>query len=330
MSGKIITRREFLKMMGASSLLMSLPMSAGCPLQQAVRVSLVKDSDDAYAIRRAIELAGDLDFLASGDSLLLKVALNFSDPFPATTSPLMVSELITLLKDRGAGDVFVGDRSPSWMDTMNCMEETGIYQAALDAGAEVVVFEEEDMVHVEPELAIHWPEGFSIPNLFNEVDHIISLPTLRAHRLAGFTMGVKNFVGAMPQDDRFFMHGPSLSAGENFMEMIAEIPLCTDKIRLSVLDAREGWSIVGLEEEYGTLITPGIVIASKSLVGADAVGLALLKSVGTTSDLMETRVWDHPVIKRAVEVYCPNLSCETMALQSEGVENIDEIKKQLL
>ncbi len=62
-----------------------------------------------------------------------------------------------------------------------------------------------------------WPRGFSIPALFDQVDHIIVLPTLRTHSGAGFTMGMKIFVGALPQDDRNVMHGSI-----NFHKAIAE------------------------------------------------------------------------------------------------------------
>lgn len=322
MNGREITRRDFLKVVGGSSLLLTLPITGGCPGWQGVAVSLVKDPDDSYAISQAIELVGGLDFLATGDSVLLKLALNSPNLFPATTSPLMVSQLITLLKDKGAGDIFVGDRSPVWQNTMNCMEKTGIYQAAIDAGAEVVEFKDEDMVYIDPELAIHWPEGFSMPDLFNQVDHIIALPTLRTHLLAGFTMGLKIFVGAIPQAERFFMHD-----SQDFLQGIAEIALCTNKIRLSILDARQGFSEDGPDK--GTLITPDIIIASKNLVAADVVGFALLKAIGTTEDLMNTRVWDHPIIKRGVEVYSPSLSLETMDLRWEGIENMDEIEEHL-
>jgi len=320
-----VTRREFLKIAGASSLAVTLPLNHGCFVRQNVSVSMVKHSDDTYALKRAVQLAGDFQFLNPGDSVLLKVALNFSDPFPATTSPDLVSNLITLLKDKGASEIIVGDLSPMWQDTMNCLQKTGIYDAALNAGARVIVFDDADMVKVQPELAVHWPAGFSMPGIFSEVDHIISLPTLRAHRLAGFTMSIKNFVGALPQDERFVMHDSS-----DLLDMIAEIPLGTNKIRFTVLDGREGWSMVKPGIEGGTLIEPGIIIASSSLVGADAVGVALLKSFNTTTDLMETRIWEHPIIKRGVEVSSPPISFDTLELLSEGIENIDEIKGYLL
>ena len=323
MNWREITRREFLRIVGSSSLFMTLPLSGGCLDVRDYAVSMVKDGDDAYSIRRALDLIGGLDFLRPGDSVLLKLALNSPNSFPATTSPEMVTEVIKLLKEGGAGDILVGDKSPVWRDTMDCMEKTGIYQAAVDGGAKAVEFKDDDMVHVKPEQALHWPGGFFIPTLFDQVDHIIVLPTLRTHLMAGFTMGLKIFVGAIPQDDRSFMH-----RSPGFFPGIAELALCTDKIRLSILDARQGFSEDG--PDSGTLIAPGIVIASKNIVAADAVGIALLKAVGTTFALMATRVWDHPTIKRGVEVLSPSLAPETIDIRGEGIDSMEEIRGQLL
>jgi len=331
MDNRDFNRREFLRLLGVSSLCFTLPLAGGCDEQTGKEnpgdaagntVALVKNGDDAYALSRAIELAGGLDFIAPGQSVLLKVALNSPNAFPATTSPFIVSELIGLLKAAGAGDIYVGDKSPTWQDTMNCFEETGIYQAAVHAGAEIVVFDDTDMVPVKPEYTASWPLGFSMPDIFNRVDHIIALPTLRTHRIAGFTMGLKLFVGALPQAERFSMH-----RSIDFLQKIAEIALCTDKIRLSVLDARQGFNTEG--PDSGTLVEPEIIITGSNLVAADAVGLALLKTIGTTEDLTDIAVWDHPTIKRGVETYAPCLCAETLEIVSDGIENIEDIKKNL-
>jgi len=115
MSSNTLKRREFLKLLGWSPLLCAFPLNLGCKPRPnpTIPVSLVKNADDAYAITRAVDLAGGFDFLKPGDSVLIKVALNSPNPFPATTSPGMVSKIISLLKERGAGDVFVGDKSPT-------------------------------------------------------------------------------------------------------------------------------------------------------------------------------------------------------------------------
>lgn len=327
MSTPTINRREFLKAVSLSPCLLALSLNQGCTLPQPVTVSLVKDSDDGYALRRSLELIGGLDFIKPGDRVLLKLALNSSNPFPATTSPALVTALIALLWDRGVGEVIVGDRSAYGRDTLYCLHETGIYQAAIDSGAEVAVFDEHDTVRVKPQMAIHWPEGFSVPRLFDQIDHIIALPRLSTHAMAGFTMGLKIFVGALPPEERLAMHTTYLLS-PGFLNCLAEIALCSDKIRLSILDARQGFSEGGPDE--GTVVSPGIIMASRSLVGADAVGLALLQSLGTIQELMAVRVWDHPTIARAVKVYSPHLTPATLVLRAEGVDIIDDIKARLL
>jgi len=321
MSSDTFKRREFLKLIGCAPLLCALPLSQGCkpgPGTKTSSVGLVKNADDAAAIAHAVDLAGGFGFLSPGDSVLIKVALNSPNPFPATTSPFMVSRIVSLLKEHGAGDVFVGDQSPAWQDTRQCLEQTGIYQAIIDAGAAPVIFQDGELLHVQPAGAVHWPRGFSVPALFDQVDHIIVLPTLRTHSMAGFTMGMKIFVGALPQDDRNAMHGSLY-----FHKAIPEISLCTNKIRLSVLDARQGFNTDG--PDSGNLIAPGIVIASTDLVAADTVGLALLRASGAAG----IGVWNHPIIKRGVQVHSPWLSPANLKLISDGVDIIDDIKAQL-
>jgi len=325
MRGYKTTRREFLRLLGCTPLALTLPLQTGCDAEQprgSSTVALVKSGDTAVMLRRAVALAGGLDFIAPGDSVLLKVALNSPNPFPATTSPEVVAELTALLKEQGAGTVYVGDRSPVWQDTAECMQSTGISDAARSAGAEPVEFADADMLRVYPAAARYWPGGLTLPRLFTGVDHIIALPTLRTHALADFTMGIKIFVGALLQDDRYAMH-----RSLNFLKAIGEIPLFTGNIRLSLLDARLGFNRDGPDE--GTLITPGSMIASRDLVAADAVGVALLQTTDTTPKLLATRVWDHPTIKRAVQAVSPHLSGDTLQLVTGGIANEAEIKDLL-
>jgi uncharacterized protein (DUF362 family) len=321
-----MNRREFLKLLGSAPLV--LPLSgvlSGCRVKPEVNpftVSIVKNHDYESAISLAIELAGGLDFIESGNSVLLKIALNSDNAFPATTSPFLIKQLVKMLKAKGAGAVYVGDKSPFWQDTEACMKKTGIYDAAIEEGAEIVIFQDDDMVAVKPPDALYWPAGFSIPGLFTRVDHIITLPTLRTHALAGFTMGMKIFVGALPQEQRFAMH-----RSPAFLSAIAEICLGTDKIRFSVLDARQGFNREG--PDSGNLITPDIVIAGADLVAVDAVGLALLKTTDTEPILKATGVWNHPTINRGVQVVSPGLSSETLNIVDDGVDNIADILSQL-
>jgi hypothetical protein len=44
---------------------------------------------------------------------------------------------------------------------------------------------------------------------------------------------------------------------------------------------------------------------------------------------MDMRVWDHPTIARAIEVYSPYLTPAAMDLRSEGIDTMDAIKEHL-
>ena len=58
----------------------------------------------ARAVRDAALAATDLTWLRRGDRVLLKVASNSPNPYPATTHPVAVSAMTELLRDRGGGD----------------------------------------------------------------------------------------------------------------------------------------------------------------------------------------------------------------------------------
>ncbi|MCA9618467.1 MAG: DUF362 domain-containing protein [Myxococcales bacterium] len=65
--------------------------------------------DREAAIVAAVELSGGMPWLSPGDTVLIKVAMNSPNPYPATTSPHAVAALVKLCLDAGASRVFVAD-----------------------------------------------------------------------------------------------------------------------------------------------------------------------------------------------------------------------------
>ncbi len=63
------------------------------------------------AVREAALAATDFSWLSKGDSVFIKPALNSGKPYPSTTSPLAIAAIISLLKEKGARRVIVGDMS---------------------------------------------------------------------------------------------------------------------------------------------------------------------------------------------------------------------------
>ena len=94
-------------------------------------------------VRKAVELAGGMDFIKEGDSVLIKPNLNTGDPHPASTNPEVVYEVIRMVKEKKPSKIMVGDRSSFWTDTLSCMKQNGLYDVIQQSGAEAFPFEED-------------------------------------------------------------------------------------------------------------------------------------------------------------------------------------------
>jgi len=133
-----ISRRDFLKATG-------IVFSAGMPgginsLAQTnaaettkVSVGIARGETVGTAVRKAVELAGGMDFIKSGQTVLIKPNVNTGDPHPGSTNPEVLYEIIKLVWERDPKRVIVRDRSMFMRDTMEEMKRTGIDQAVHDA-----------------------------------------------------------------------------------------------------------------------------------------------------------------------------------------------------
>lgn len=324
---KKFSRREFLKM--ASLLGTAVFLGNFFPLKQraktsAVLVGIARGDSIADSVRRAINLAGGLDFIKSGESVLIKPNVNSDDPHPGTTNPEVVFEVVNMVREKGAKRIIVADRSNPWWDTLKAMKKVGIYETAVKGGAEVVVFSKGDYVKVNPENSYHWPNGFRIPKLVKQVDHIISLPVAKTHIIADFTMGIKNWVGLIPPSDRKHLH---LKKKDYFASMLSEIHLAR-KPSFLVMDATKVFVSGG--PSHGDIARPGLVMATSDLVANDVTGLALLKTLGTIEEIQKKSVWDQPQIKRAVELGLGINSPSEIIFKTYGIPEEEKIRKQLI
>lgn len=258
-------------------------------------VSIVKESSIRESVRKAISMAGDLDFIKPGDTVLVKPNVNSDDPYPGTTNPEVIRELVSMCYEKGAKKVIIADRSGvSWQNTLRNMEKTGIAQAGRSVGADVLALDNEEWIMVRPEKTKYWVNGFRIPKIVTEVDHLINVAVVKTHSIADFSMSLKNFVGFIHMSDRMFMH----SSG-NLKEMIAELNLAFNP-KLNILDASKVFVSGG--PDRGEVKIPMMIIAGNDRVAVDITGLALLRSLGTTPAIQSRDIWSHPQIKRAIEL----------------------------
>jgi uncharacterized protein (DUF362 family) len=247
------------------------------------------DTDAAVPlIQEMIENAGGLGWLSPGDSVLLKIALNSGNPYPATSDPWLLEQVIGVLRAKGAGEILVGDQSGveavHWTrdqkrgSSRTLCRDAGLLAVIEANDAKAVFFEEagyEAYIETVPEGAHHWHEPLWVADIVNRVDHIIYLPRVAAHIMGDITAGLKLGVGFLREDSRLAFH----RGGDSFYalyEEINQVPEIRQKLRLVVTSGRQVITTVG--PDWGDITQPeyGLVFASEDLLAAELVAYAWL------------------------------------------------------
>ncbi|MRS04608.1 DUF362 domain-containing protein, partial [bacterium] len=103
------------------------------------RIAFVKTTDRAEGVRQAIDLLGINP--VSGKSVFLKPNFNSADPTPGSTHMEVLATLVATLKDMGALEITIGDRS-GMGNTRQVMERLGVFKLAEEIGFTPMVFDD--------------------------------------------------------------------------------------------------------------------------------------------------------------------------------------------
>jgi uncharacterized protein (DUF362 family) len=240
------------------------------------------------AVKKAALSATDFSWLAHGETVLIKPANNSGSPYPATTNPAGIKAMVKLLKEKGAGRVIVSDMAgiehvrltPDTVcgSTRMLMARNGILEAAQSAGAEVYLPEEhgwDDFFEDGPAHGSHWRNGIMVPKILKEVDHIVLMPRVSRHPLAGVTLGLKSAVGYIRFDSRLEYHRDAKSYYEKHTE-INSVPAIENKLRLVLSTATKIQTTFGPDNGFVSEPETGLIIASESIVAHDMAAMAWL------------------------------------------------------
>jgi uncharacterized protein (DUF362 family) len=268
----------------------SLAHAAGEPVPVALSAVPRGAAEEATerAVRRAALAASDFAWLSRGDTVLIKPACNSGNVYPATTDPVALRAMIRLLRERGAGRVIVADMSgvqfvrfgPDRLrgSTRELMRQSGMERAGLDAGAEVQAFEEagwDGFFEAAPTARGSWSGPLWLPNVLQQVDHVVLMPRCSRHLLAGSTLALKAAVGWWRHDSRLEYHRDAASFSAKTADANT-VPAIAARQRLVLTSATRVLASFGPDDGYVDEPEVGLVFASPSAVGHDMVSLAWL------------------------------------------------------
>lgn len=262
------------------------------------KVAFVKTEDRTIGVKSSITTLG-LNPVKNKD-VLIKPNFNTADPTPGSTHNDTLMALVDEVWNMGAKSISLGERS--YPPTREVMDEKGILPLLKQKDVHIIDFddlEKKDWVEFKSKDS-HWENGFRIARPILETECLISTCCLKTHQFGGvFTLSLKLHVGVVPTFRHGYQYMAELHQSPHQQEMIAEInhPFSPDLIVLDGIDVfTDGGPATGKRAKGN------ILLASTDRVAIDAVGVAVLKTLGSNSAIMKRKIFDQRQIARASDL----------------------------
>ena len=289
------------------------------------KISLVVTENRAEGTKKAIDLLAINP--VKGKKVILKPNFNTADPAPGSTSIDTLRALVTKLQEMYARSIILAERSGP-ANTHECLEQKGIYQLAEELDFEIVNLAEvplEDYVHHKPEKS-NWENGFLFAKIYHEAECIVETCCLKTHQYGGhFTLSLKNAVGLVPRrnlDGNSYMK--ELHSSPKQRSMIAEINAAFNPA-LIILDGVTAFVDGGPDK--GTMKNANVIVAGTDRIAIDAVGVAILRILGTTPEVSEGSIFEQEQIARAVELKLGISSPNELEIITDSMESAELAEK---
>jgi len=264
-----MNRRTFLKWQGAMLVTAAVGGSQtvfaqGTPALPDIAVA---KGDYAKATRAAIDAIGGMKrFVKEGQKVVIKPNMSFAHPpeNATNTHPEVVKEILTMVREAGAGRIRVLDHSLH--NPERSLELSGIRAAndSVERGITHHLMERSFYVRASIPNAVEMRTNDFMRDVL-EADVIIAVPVAKSHSGTGVSLSLKGQMGLIW--DRRIMH-----SRYNLATSIVDMNLLI-KPHLAVIDATRVLTNNG-PSGPGRVITPMEVIASADPVVADAFATA--------------------------------------------------------
>ena len=262
------------------------------------RVAFAKTENRMSGVATAIKTL-DTNPVKNKD-VLIKPNFNTADQVPGSTHNDTLVALVKEVWKMGAKSVSLGERS--YPPTREVMEQKGVLGFMKELEVKIIDFDDlnpKDWVKFNPK-DCHWQDGLRVARPILEAECLISTGCLKTHGYGGgFTLSLKLHVGVVPTHRHGYSYMGELHQSLHQRKMIAEIndPFTPDLIVLDGIDV-----FVDGGPADGKRAKGNVFLASNDRVAIDAVGLAVLKSLGSNDRIMKPKIFEQEQISRAVEI----------------------------
>ena len=268
-------------------------------MTNTTKIALVRTKNRIEGVTRAINLLNVNP--VNGKEVILKPNFNTADPCPGSTHNDTLYALVEKLQIMGAKHITLAERSGP-ANTRDCMQQKGIFDMAKELGFDIVNLEEikpSDWVRIQPE-GSHWENGFEIARIYNKADCVVQTCCLKTHGFGGhFSMSLKLAVGMVAGRAIGAPYMTEMHRSPHQRQMIAEMNAGYTP-DLIVLDGVEAFTSGG--PATGERVNANVIIAGTDRIAVDAVGVAVLRILGTTPEVSNGPIFAQEQIARAVEL----------------------------
>lgn len=248
------------------------------------KISIVRGLDIERRTREAVNLVGGMErAVGRGDKVLIKP--NMVGGFPPetgeTTDPRTIKVIVEMAFEAGAKEVLVGEGEP--YVPISVLKRRFLNRSILltdplhvryekvlkKVGGKLIAFNADGWETVEVPDPIAF-DKIQIARAVLDCDVLIGAPALKTHHLAGITVALKNFYGAIPRSDKRRYHQ---------LDRIEEVIVDINKVRTSDMIIVDGTRTIlhwGIIDEYLETRHLNLTLAGFDPVAVDAVSAKIL------------------------------------------------------
>ena len=225
------------------------------------------ETDPAALVRKAVDAMGGMRrFVSRGDVVVVKPNIGWdrTPAHAANTNPHVVAEVVRLAYDAGAKHVVVTDASCN--EPNRCFTRSGIWKAAYDVGAEVILPSEHRFrrMRLKGEVLDEWP----VFTPLIQADKLINVPIAKHHNLSGYTAAMKNWYGSLGGRRNRLHQNIDVSIADLATFLTPTLTI-VDAVRVLMRNGPQGGNLADAR-------AMNTVIASIDQVAADAFGCTLI------------------------------------------------------